>query len=261
MGGEKGVFRSLADGSEKPDPFVRFDDLDDCTHYVSRCLKAEGVKLTETGRANELAEAMIKSHQTKTFAIKCSKAEGQNVIDSGMFKPGDLVAYFTHDKGRYTHTAMFVGWQRGEPDDPGGITCHTVCRFQGLSKTWNGAEDDDWFLHDSHSYTLIHFAEDDPLIATATKKWLPGWWKAGEEFYFVDEHGRAHSTRAKPLKRHQRLGASAAVGYYFEGDKEIVFVWRLPAGRVRIERWTPPSGAKGATRTVEGRSANLSRVF
>src|SRR5215831_702294 len=64
-GGEKGVFRSLVDGSEKPDPFVRFDDLDDCTHYVSRCLKAEGVSLAETGRANELAEAMIKSNQTK----------------------------------------------------------------------------------------------------------------------------------------------------------------------------------------------------
>jgi hypothetical protein len=134
-------------------------------------------------------------------------------------------------------------------------------RFQGLSKAWNGADDDNWFLHDSHTYTLIHFAGDDPAISAATLKWLPGWWEAGEEFYFVDERGRAHSSRAKPLKREQRLGASAAVGYYFEGDRKIVFVWRLPSGLDRIERWTAPSGTTPASRTVEGLAASLSRVF
>ena len=120
--------------------------------------------MTETSRANELAEAMIKSPNTKALALKTTQKEGQKVIDSGIFKPGDLVAYYTEKKGRYTHSAMFVGKQTSQKDDPGGITCHSLCRFEGLTKAWNGADDDVWFLHGGLSYTLIHFSEDDPKI-------------------------------------------------------------------------------------------------
>jgi hypothetical protein len=200
---------------------------------------------------------MSSSDQTKVLALKCSKTEGQKIVDSGVFKPGDLVAYYTEAKNRYTHTAMFVGWQTKKPDDPGGITCHTTCRFQGQP----GSSDDTWFLHDTHSYTLIHFAEDDVAIPAATLNWLPGWWKAGDEYYFVGENGRAHSTRTKPLRREQRLGASAAVGYYFEGDGNIVFVWRLAGGRVRVEQWKAPSPTNGASRNVADSEASLSSVF
>ena len=47
-----------------------------------------------------------------------------------------LRAYFTPSKERYTHTAMFVGKQTNDPSDPGGITCHTVCRFEGLTEAF-----------------------------------------------------------------------------------------------------------------------------
>jgi hypothetical protein len=262
--GEKAVFRRTVKGTmeEMPDPIVDWDALDDCTHYVSRCLINEGISLTETGRANELAEAMIKSGQTKTLALKASQAAGQKVVDSGVFKPGDLVAYFSDKKGRYHHTAMFVGKQTTDPKDPGGITCHTVCRFEGQTKAWNGADDDAWFLHGGDSYTLIHFSEDDGGISAATLKWLPGWWNVGSDFYFVTDKGRAFSTPLKPHKATQKVLHGNSVGYYFEaGGGDVTFVWRKPRGKTQVERWTAPTETKEASLKIDGTAAGLTRVF
>ena len=262
-GGENAIFRRTVAGKteDKPDPIATWDELDDCTHYVCRCLLKEGIALTETPRANELAEAMLKSSKTKTLALKTTKEQGQKVVDSGVFKPGDLVAYYTESKGRYTHTAMFVGKQTSGKDDPGGITCHTVCRFEGLSKAWNGADDDAWFLHEGLTYTLIHFSEDDRMISAATLGWLPGWWKCGDDFYCVLKNGRAFSSRSKPVKASQELLTSNTVGYYFENDTEVIFVWRKPVGKVQVERWTAPTDTKGAAVKVDGSEASLARVF
>jgi hypothetical protein len=262
-GGEKAIFRRTTGGTteDKPDPIATWKDLDDCTHYVCRCLIKEGIALTETPRANELAEAMIKSNKTKTLALKSNRDQGQKVIDSGVFKPGDLVAYYTEKKGRYTHTAMFVGKQTGNAGDPGGITCHTVCRFEGLSAAWNGATDDVWFLGGGLSYTLIHFSEDDVTISSPTLQWLPGWWQVGSEFYFVRENGHAYSTPLKPAKAGHKLLSGNSVGYYFEADKEIVFVWRKLAGKVQVERWTAPTTNQPAAIKIDGVAGTLTRLF
>jgi hypothetical protein len=169
--GEKAIFRRQVGGTteDKPEPIATWHELDDCTHYVSRCLTKLGIAFRQTPRANELAEAMLKSSETKTLALKTTREQGQEIIDSGKFKPGDLVAYYNKAKGVYSHTAMFVGKQTGRAEDPGGITCHTVCRFQGLTQAWNTYDDDAWFLHEDPnlSFTLIHFTEDDPDIAVA----------------------------------------------------------------------------------------------
>ena len=264
-GGEKAIFRRTVAGKteDKPDPIATWDELDDCTHYVCRCLLKEGITLRETPRANELTEAMLKSSKTKTLALKVSKDEGQKAVDSGIFKPGDLVGYYTDKKSRYTHTAMFVGKQTTAADDPGGISCHTLCRFEGLTKAWNTADDDAWFLHEEagRSYTLIHFSEDDPALSTATLKWLPGWWRVGEEFYFVLEDGRAFASAFKPRKSTDKLAHGISTGYYFEADKEVVFVWRKPRGVVQVERWTAPTSTAEASLKVDGPPLSLTRVF
>jgi hypothetical protein len=261
-GGEKAIFRRTVGGKteDMPDPIAIWDDLDDCTHYVCRCLLKGGVSLKETPRANELTETMIKSGKTKVLALKATKDEGQKVVDSGIFKPGDLVGYYTDKKGRYTHTAMFVGRLTGAAGDPGGITCHTLCRFQGLTKAWNGADDDAWFLHGGLSYTLIHFSEDDPAPA-ASLSWLPGWWQIGKDFYCVLENGRAFATPTKPAKASQKLLSGNSAGYYFEVDKEVVFVWRKPGGKVQVERWTAPGTTKAAALKIAGSDASATRVF
>jgi hypothetical protein len=261
--GENAVFRRTVAGTveEMPDPIATWDELDDCTHYVCRCLIKEGIALTETPRANELAEAMIKSNKTKTLALKVSKELGQKVVDSGVFQPGDLVAYYTASKNRYTHSAMFVGNQTGRTGDPGGITCHTVCRFEGLTQAWNGASDDAWFLHDGLSYTLVHFSEDDAVVSAATTKWLPGWWKIGKEFYCVLDNGRAFATASKPLKASHKLLAGNSAGYYFERGGQVVFIWRKPVGKVQVETWTAPTNTTAATAKVDGADVTLTRIF
>ena len=264
-GEESAVFRRTVKGKieDMADPIATWKDLDDCTHYVCRCLIKEGISLKETPRANELAEAMLQSSQTKTLALKASRDQGQKVVDSGVFKAGDLVTYFTDKKSRYTHTAMFVGKQTSKKDDPGGITCHTLCRFEGLTQAWNGANDDAWFLHEQEgfSYTLIHFSEDDAVLSGDTLKWLPGWWQIGSDFYCVLDNGHAFLSHTKPTKASQKLLTSTSVGYYFEVGKEIVFVWRKPVGKVQVERWTAPTDAKAATIKIDGTAASLTRVF
>ncbi len=263
-GGEDAVFRRTINGrvEQKPDPIARFDDLDDCTHYVSRCLHKEGIVFKQTPRANELALAMLSSASTKTLALKAKQDQGQKVIDSGILKPGDLIAYYTKARKRYTHTAMFVGRQAGGAQDPGGITCHTVCRFEGLTEAWNGFSDDSWFLDQEKGllYTLIHFSEDDSEISAATLKWLPGWWQAGTNFYCVLENGRAYSTYFKPEDTNQKLMASPSSGHYFEVDEEVVFIWPKPAGAVQVERWTAPTQTKGATLKIDGTDSSLTRI-
>jgi len=261
--GEKAIFRRTINGKteDKPAPIATWDELDDCTHYVSRCLLKEGVDLIETPRATELTEAMIKHRKTKTLAVKTNKAEGQKVVDSGIFKPGDLVGYYTEAKSRYTHTAMFVGKQRGSADDPGGISCHTVCRFEGLTQAWNGASDDAWFLHEGLTYTLIHFSEDDSVVSAATLKWLPGWWKVGTEFYFITDNGHAFSTPRAPANEGQKLLAGNSVGYYFEVGREVVFVWRKLGGKVQVERWTTRTDAKKVDLKIDGIPGSADPVF
>ena len=259
-GGENAVFRRTVKGKteDKPDPIADWDDLDDCTHYVCRCLLAEGIPLTETPRANELTEAMIKSGKTKTLALRTTKEQGQKVVDSGIFKPGDLIGYHTAKKDRYTHTAMFVGKLTGGKDDPGGITCHTVCRFQGLTQAWNGASDDAWFLHEGLTYTLIHFSEDDSAPSGSTRQWLEGWWKVGSIFYFVTGNGHAFSTSHKPAKASQRLLTGTSVGYYFDNGRDVIFIWRASGGKVRLERWT--ANGKEASLIIDGVQSSASRV-
>ena len=261
-GGENAVFRRTVNGSieEKPDPIAEWDHLDDCTHYVCRCLIKEGVKLTETPRANELTEAMLKSSKTKVLAIKATRKQGQRVIDTGVFKPGDLVGYYTEKRARYTHTAMFVGNQTGLEGDPGGITCHTVCRFEGQTQAWNGASDDAWFLHEGLSYTLIHFSEDDVALSAGVRQSVTGWWKVGSGFYFVADNGHAFATPHMPANATQRLSVGTSVGYYFESGRDVMFIWRKPGGNVQVERWTASPGADDVKLVVNGLPATASRV-
>ncbi len=261
--GENAIFRRTVNGKteDKPDPIADWNALDDCTHYVCRCLIKEGIDLTETPRANELTEAMIKHRKTKTLTLKTTMEEGQKIINSGIFKPGDMIGYYTEGKGRYTHTAMFVGKQSGGDNDPGGITCHTVCRFEGLTQAWNSFSDDAWFLHEGLTYTLVHFSEDDSTISAATLKWLPGWWKVGTGFYFVTEDGHAFSTPIAPTRASQKLQTGHSVGYYFEVGQEVVFVWRKPGGKAQVERWTTRTDANKADLKIDGVPATAARVF
>jgi len=140
--------------------------LADCAHYLSKCLQAGGANVSSL-RVAELVAKLQAMSDTITLAEKVSKAQAQRVIDTGWFKPGDMIGYFNisphGDYGRansYTHSTMFVGKidTGGNPDskDSGRITCHSNSRFG--HQYW----DEEWWLHDTYTYTLIHFKSDDP---------------------------------------------------------------------------------------------------
>ena len=271
QGSEDAVFRRTVKGKTEDldEPIETWKGhggnggLNDCTHYVSLCLLSGGAAITKTARANELAEQLLKSPKTKALAVRTTRSEGQKVVDSGIFKPGDFVAYYKQSEGRYHHTAMYVGKLTEDKNDPGGITCHTLCRFRGLTKAWNGADDDDWSLGDNGDpYTLVHFSDDDAKISAATLTWLPGWWKVKNTYYYVLKDGRAYSTAVKPAKATQSLSGGNSVGYYFENGTEIVLIWRKAGGMVQVERGTPPpAAASSVALKIDGNVGSATRVF
>jgi hypothetical protein len=240
---ETGVFRRTVDGKmeQKPHVVVSNDDLDDCTHYVSRCLVNEGIKLKETFRANELITALIDADSTKVLAERVARDDGQKIVDSGIFKPGDVIGFFNKSKGdRYSHSAMFTGAATSTPGVVGGLTCHSDCRFGGLTKAWNDDAGDGWFLYDKEgqSYTLIHFSEDDAVLMPSTMKWLAGWWKVDDRFYLIQESGSAKSTTRKPRSAGETLHGDSRA-YLFQGKGQITFIWRSlhGGGSIRVETW------------------------
>jgi len=240
---ETAVFRRTVNGvvEQKPHVVVTNDQLDDCTHYVSRCVVKEGIKVTETFRANELITSLIAADSTKVLAERVARDEGQKIIDSSIFKPGDIIGFYNKSKGdRYSHSAMFTGPATSTPGVVGGLTCHSSCRFGGLTKDWNGDADDGWFLYelDGQSYTLIHFSEDDAALMPSTMKWLAGWWQVDKRFYFVEERGSARSTTRKPSSaRETQHGDSRA--YLFQGKDQVTFIWRSlhGGGAIQVETW------------------------
>jgi NlpC/P60 family len=262
-GGEFGEFRRTVGGKTeiKPDPVVTFDALDDCTHYVSRCLKSEGLEITETHRANEMIEGLKKSSGAKVLAEKINREQGQKIIESGIFKPGDVIGVYTMDKSRYTHTAMYIGDQTSQPDVVGGLTCHTICRYGGLTKAWNNADDDVWFLYEmpGQSYTLIHFSQDDSQLGIG---WLYGWWKLGRSFYFVSLNGTAKSIQAAPSTKNDHLRHSDASAQLFQDSRGIVFVWRKQHAGIQVEKWSGgmPNQKTAIVQTQMG-PAKATRLF
>lgn len=266
---ETGVFRRTVNGvlEQMPDPVVTNDELDDCTHYVSRCLVKEGIKFHETFRANELITALIDADSTKVLAERVTRDDGQKIIDSGIFKPGDVIGFFNKSKGdRYSHSAMFTGPATSKPGVVGGLTCHSDCRFGGLTKAWNDDEDDGWFLYDEdgQSYTLVHFSEDDAALMPSTMKWLAGWWQVGGKFYFIEEWGRARSTTQKPKSNRQTLAVGDSRAYLFQGQDQITFIWRSPhgGGPIQVETWSAGLNPQSTVNVqVDGAQVAARRIF
>lgn len=145
----------LPDGSR-----ISWEDLDDCTHFISCCIgappggeKAGGmpIKHQQVGippnapyaivRVATMVEYLTSNDQKwrdkrpgkEPYAIMIGeKTTDENLIEK--LSPGDLIAYFSPDTGRYAHMAMYLG--------NGKIVCHTYCRSDSPDCTW----DNEWDL-------------------------------------------------------------------------------------------------------------------
>ena len=218
----------------------------DCAHFLSRSLQAGGAKVNERG-VHGLVMALQARSDTKTLCDRVGKEGAQRVIDTGIFKNGDMLGYFNvrpdgdYGQIRYTHSTMFAG--KTSAADPGRITCHSMCRFPGLSDI-----EDRWFLKDGYRYTLIHFTSGDGVVSATTAKDQSGWWKvefgAEKLFYNFLVDGRIRMSRAAPKKVRSTFVTPAIIGngHWFEKMGVFTLIWQS-SGTVEI--WTADAMSGG----------------
>jgi hypothetical protein len=261
-GGEKAVFRRVVGGTTEEILINSWDGIADCAHFLSRCISAGGVKMNERG-VPSLVNTLQSLPNTKTLCEKVVKEAGQRVVESGVFKPGDMVGYFNIDPAgdyegakQYSHSAMYAGKIGGKTD--GGITCHTICRFPGRS--W--VEDSWWLKPPGHyTYTLIHFSDDDPTPDPVKAAALPGWWQldyAGRTEYYLMRSGSVTYTKKAPTKGQTTVHLPEGTAYWFMAPNgEITFTWRKSG---TVEVWTP--AGSGYTSKINGATPGvLTKLF
>jgi hypothetical protein len=240
-GGEKAVFRRVVAGKTEEILINPWEGIADCAHFLSRCLTAGGASTAERG-VPSLVNTLQARSNTKTLCEQVTKEAGQRVIDSGVFKPGDMIGYFNVDpKGdyggrlQYAHSGMYAGKIGGVKD--GGITCHTICRYPG--KSW--VEDSWWLKPPGHyTYTLIHFSDDDLPPNPDKASALQGWWQleysGRTEYYLMNKSGSAQYTKRAPTKSQTAAFAVEGSAYWFmAASGEITFIWRKSG---TVEVWT-----------------------
>lgn len=242
LGGEKAVFRRVTGATIQEILINPWAGIADCAHFLSRCLTAGGLKIAERG-VPQLVDKLQSLSNTKTLCERVNQAAGQRMIDSGAFKPGDMIGYFNVDpKGdyggakQYSHSGMYAGKINGSKD--GGITCHTICRFPGRS--W--VEDSWWLKPPGHyAYTFIHISDDDSAPDAAITKALAGWWKVDSggktDYYLVHANGTASSTKRAPARGQTANHLPEDRAYWFMAPhSQIIFTWRK-SGTVDV--WSP----------------------
>jgi hypothetical protein len=252
-GGENAVFRRVVGGVTEEILINPWAGIADCAHFLSRCLRHGGLDVAERG-VPSLINKLQSLSNAKTLCEKVDQVAGQRVIDSKIFKPGDMVGYFNIDPSgdyggakQYAHSTMFVG--KLGSDTEGKVTCHTICRFPGRS--W--VEDRWWLQPPGHyQYTLIHFTDDDPVPNAAKVKDLVGWWKleysGRTEYYLMQAKGFVQYTKIAPKKGQFGIGAADGSAYWFMSTiGEITFTWRNSG---TVEVWKPDGG--GYKSTING---------
>jgi Putative amidase domain len=144
----------------KQPPFV---GLNDCTHFTSQCLIAGSFPVTKkeaTRGAGDLVEYLRASAEVTTLCHIAEHDTVKAVVDSGVVREGDVLAYHTGKKPAH-HTVPFVG--------PGIVTMHT---WRASKRPW----DNPWDTNMSgERYSLLHF-KDDNFKTPEAKAWF-GWWK------------------------------------------------------------------------------------
>lgn len=253
-GTERGVFRKTG---ETDKVFLVWDDLDDCAHYVSQCLRAGRAPIDTQWGARELKEQLQALRQTKTLVEKVDQTSGQRIMDAGLMKEGDAIIYYTsvpsgESHVGYHHSAMYVG--------DGGITCHSLCRYKGLGDS----SGDEWHLNQGTllKYTFIHFSSDDVTAAHVVTT-LTGWWKleyggrTSYTFFLSDGRARKSQTAPRSAKDQPPPGHLA---YWFQFPNSVKFAWKETGD---LEVWSFYGSGKDmtVTGTMNGIPGKVTKLF
>ena len=139
---------------------IAWKHLDDCTHFISCCI---GTRPGEPCGGLDIAYRQLGSPPAAPYGIvrvatmvdyltgRAGYAEivAERTEDEShvaKLAPGDLIAYYSKARRRYSHMAMLL--------ENGKIACHTYCRSDQSECTW----DNDWFLgRGTHAWTFLRF--------------------------------------------------------------------------------------------------------
>lgn len=225
-------------------PFHEDHGLVDCAHFVSRCLSTGGVRINHAG-VPELVTALrnLPYTITRTLGYKVTRERGEQILNSGIFKPGDLIAYWkTIEREHRTdhgHSAIYVGVETKTDEEPETIlnqgsrkgihriSCHTVSRF-GVSY-----EDSPWFLNagPDRLYTFIHFVDPQDAIPADTAALLKSWIAVNHtgrtEFYHFNADGTCVKATQAPKGGRSPHILPNDYGYWFVRRTDVFVFWPM----------------------------------
>jgi hypothetical protein len=235
------------------DKVAPYFGLNDCSHYVSQCLKAGGIHV-ETLSAPMLFNNLRARADTKTLALTVDKEKAKLIVHSGVLNVGDVFV-FSLTPTDHHHAAIYLGFVNGEPR----ITMHTHSNHPDrtdptFSRDWENS------ANSSHPLvTLIHF-NDDPIQLLGAP--LLGWWKVTWRqkiyFYFFDGDGRVSYTTQKPTN----WGVKPAVdrnqkGYWFvNSSMKASICWPVSGSLETINIGSLNSSVPGSV-SIKGRWNNM----
>ena len=213
INGENGYFIPHNASDPREVVFVEWSRLNDCAHFVKKCLGAGGIRLGDIGSVPQLNKKLRSLGNTKVLADNISSSRAKRVIEkTPIMKKGDIIMYVKASSGGYFHSSVYLG--------DGKISCHTASRWKS-----------DWNLYKEQNYTLIHFSDDDKAPSSQQTDWLPGWWeltfKGTKYYYYYWANGQVKYTKTKPRSLKTRIAASDGRGHWFRKNaKEYMIIWQ-----------------------------------
>jgi|CXWL01.1.fsa_nt_gi hypothetical protein len=142
-------YAQLPDGSR-----IEWKHLDDCTHFLSCCLGnppgqvAGGLNISSAfpqGPYGQVGASSLVAFMRDQGWATILKVQDKGNPPTSSISPGDIIAYFNKNLGRYTHLAMYLGGKK--------IVCHSYSRSDSSECTW----DNDFDLLGRESNFEWHF--------------------------------------------------------------------------------------------------------
>jgi hypothetical protein len=257
LAGESAVFQK-ANGDEKL--IHGWNGLADCAHFICKCLDAGGVKIHEMS-VPVLVDKLRKRTDVKLLGIRLNREQAQRVLNTTMFRKGDVIAYFNinpqgdyNGKKDYTHSTLYLGQDESEA---GHIACHTVCRHKHRPKN------DEWWLKDGYyEYTLIHFTSGDAARKDADH--LKGWWKityfGKTEYYRLFKDGVARWTYTAPKAATDQIDKnSKRKGHWFQShNQRLRLCWQSTG---TVENWKLDGRKNVYQITINDHAGTATKMF
>ena len=248
-----------------------YHGLNDCTHFTSQCLVEGGFPITSTKKddeadrarrgAGDLAHFLDAASETKTLCMMASHADARAVVEAGVMKKGDVLAYYKDTEQKYAHHTV-------PAVSSNTVAMHTEHAFD---IAWDFGKDDTT----DERYSLFHWADDDYTTGDA-KQWL-GWWKVetlGDpsrdtpevDYYHFGDTGTLTVTRQEPT---QATDPPSGTRYrWFATDSSTAVVVRRKETETKVETFTQsddtPASATGAFSNLpEGSTlrSNATKLF